>query len=403
MAKIYYESDANLDLIKNKTIGIIGFGSQGHAHALNLRDNGCNVMVGLKPGSKSRQEAQSAGLKVGTVEEVARDADIIMILAPDQVQRQVYLDSIEPGLRAGKMLMFAHGFNIHFNQIVPPQDVDVTMIAPKAPGHRMREMFVNGVGVPALIAVHQNATENAQQIALAYGKGVGCAKAGIIETTFAEETETDLFGEQAVLCGGVTALVKTAFETLVQAGYQPEIAYFECMHELKLLVDLMHEGGMAYMRYSISDTAEYGDYTRGPRVIDDHVRQQMKQVLNNIRSGAFAREWIIENQAGRPSFLALRRQNQEHLIERVGAELRGMMPWLQKREAAHSTTPAPAPAAVPADGDGSQRSPTAAFSPPVEPYTPEESTPPSQSYGSTYEPYRPPAPTEGEDDERRFP
>ncbi len=403
MAKIYYESDANLDLIKNKTIGIIGFGSQGHAHALNLRDNGCNVMVGLQPGSKSRQEAQSAGLKVGTVEEVARDADIIMILAPDQVQRQVYLDSIEPGLRAGKMLMFAHGFNIHFNQIVPPQDVDVTMIAPKAPGHRMREMFVNGVGVPALIAVHQNATENAQQIALAYGKGVGCAKAGIIETTFAEETETDLFGEQTVLCGGVTALVKTAFETLVQAGYQPEIAYFECMHELKLLVDLMHEGGMAYMRYSISDTAEYGDYTRGPRVIDDHVRQQMKQVLNNIRSGAFAREWIIENQAGRPSFLALRRQNQEHLIERVGAELRGMMPWLQKREAAPSTAPAPAPPAVPADGDRSQQSPTAAFASPVEPFTPEESTPPSQSYGSTYEPYRPTAPTEGEDDERRFP
>jgi ketol-acid reductoisomerase len=402
MAKIYYESDANLDLIKNKTIGIIGFGSQGHAHALNLRDNGCNVMVGLQPGSKSRQEAQSAGLKVGTVEEVARDADIIMILAPDQVQRQVYLDSIEPGLRAGKMLMFAHGFNIHFNQIVPPQDVDVTMIAPKAPGHRMREMFVNGVGVPALIAVHQNATENAQQIALAYGRGVGCAKAGIIETTFAEETETDLFGEQTVLCGGVTALVKTAFETLVQAGYQPEIAYFECMHELKLLVDLMHEGGMAYMRYSISDTAEYGDYTRGPRVIDDHVRQQMKQVLNNIRSGAFAREWIIENQAGRPSFLALRRQNQEHLIERVGAELRGMMPWLQKREAAPSTAPAEAPATVPADGDH-QRPPTAAFAPPVEPYTPEESTPPSQSYGSTYEPYRPTAPTEGDDDERRFP
>jgi ketol-acid reductoisomerase len=402
MAKIYYENDANLDLIKNKTIGIIGFGSQGHAHALNLRDNGCNVMVGLQPGSKSRQEAQSAGLKVGTVEEVARDADIIMILAPDQVQRQVYIDSIEPGLRAGKMLMFAHGFNIHYNQIVPPQDVDVTMIAPKAPGHRMREMFVNGVGVPALIAVHQNATENAQQIALAYGRGVGCAKAGIIETTFAEETETDLFGEQTVLCGGVTALVKTAFETLVQAGYQPEIAYFECMHELKLLVDLMHEGGMAYMRYSISDTAEYGDYTRGPRVIDDHVRQQMKQVLNNIRSGAFAREWIIENQAGRPSFLALRRQNQEHLIERVGAELRGMMPWLQKRESASGTTPAPAPTAVPADGGHSQTSPTAAFAPPVEPYTQEDSTPPSQSYGSTYEQYRP-ATSEGEDEERRFP
>jgi ketol-acid reductoisomerase len=404
MAKIYYESDANLDLIKDKTIGIIGFGSQGHAHALNLRDSGCNVMVGLYPGSKSWQQAQQAGVRVGTVEEVAREADIIMILAPDQVQRQVYIDSIEPGLRAGKMLMFAHGFNIHFNQIVPPQDVDVTMIAPKAPGHRMREMFANGIGVPALIAVHQNATENAQQIALAYGRGVGCAKAGIIETTFAEETETDLFGEQTVLCGGVTALVKTAFETLVQAGYQPEIAYFECMHELKLLVDLMHEGGMAYMRYSISDTAEYGDYTRGPRVIDDHVRQQMKQILNNIRSGAFAREWIIENQAGRPSFLALRRQNQEHLIERVGAELRGMMPWLQKRDAPAATAPATAPAAVPADGDRSHRSPTAAFAPPIEPYTPPESpeTPPTQSYGSTYQPYTP-VPAEGNDDERSFP
>jgi ketol-acid reductoisomerase len=408
MPKIYYESDANLDLIKDKTIGIIGFGSQGHAHALNLRDNGCNVMVGLYPGSKSWQQAQSAGLKVGTVEEVARDADIIMILVPDQVQRQVYVDSIEPGLRAGKMLMFAHGFNIHFNQIVPPQDVDVTMIAPKAPGHRMREMFENGVGVPALIAVHQNASENAHQMALAYGKGVGCAKAGIIETTFAEETETDLFGEQTVLCGGVTALVKTAFETLVQAGYQPEIAYFECMHELKLLVDMMHEGGMNAMRYTISDTAEYGDYTRGPRVIDDHVRGQMKQILNNIRSGAFAREWIIENQAGQPSFLALRRQNQEHMIEKVGAELRGMMPWLQKREAAPAADQPiqmPAPAAPePADGDR-YRSPTSAFTPPVAPYTPveEPETPAGDSFGSTYQPWRAEAPAEGEDDERSFP
>ncbi|TMG02747.1 MAG: ketol-acid reductoisomerase [Chloroflexi bacterium] len=403
MAKIFYENDANLDLIRGKTIGIIGFGSQGHAHALNLRDNGCNVMVGLYPGSKSWQQAQATGLRVGTVEEVARAADIIMILTPDQVQRQVYVDSIEPGLAAGKMLMFAHGFNIHFNQIVPPDDVDVTMIAPKAPGHRMREMFENGVGVPALIAVHQNATENAQQIALAYGRAVGCAKAGIIETTFAEETETDLFGEQTVLCGGVTALVKTAFETLVQAGYQPEIAYFECMHELKLLVDLMHEGGMAYMRYSISDTAEYGDYTRGPRVIDEHVRQQMKQVLNNIRSGAFAREWIIENQAGRPSFYALRRQNQEHMIEKVGAELRGMMPWLKKRAAAPGIAPAPAPAAVPADGGRSQPSPTAAFTPPVEPYQPPEEAPtsPRESSGSTYQPYRPAA-AEGEDEKPGF-
>jgi ketol-acid reductoisomerase len=343
MAKIYYENDANLELIRGKTIGIIGFGSQGHAHALNLRDSGMNVMVGLYPGSKSWQEAQMAGLRVGTVEEVARSADIIMMLAPDQVQKKIYDESIAPSLRAGQMLMFAHGFNIHYNQIVPPSDIDVTMIAPKAPGHKVRENFVAGIGVPAIVAVHQNASENAKEIALAYGRGIGSAKAGIIETTFEEETETDLFGEQAVLCGGVTALVKTAFETLVQAGYQPEIAYFECFHELKLLVDMMHEGGMAYMRYSISDTAEYGDYTRGPKIIDDHVRQNMKQVLQNIRSGAFAREWIIENQAGRPSFLALRRQNAEHMIEKVGAELRAMMPWL-KPSKQQTTAPASTPA-----------------------------------------------------------
>jgi ketol-acid reductoisomerase len=255
-----------------------------------------------------------------------------MMLVPDQAQRQVYHESVERGLSAGKMLMFAHGFNIHYGQIQPPPDVDVTMIAPKAPGHRMRELFTGGLGVPALLAVHQNATETAREIALAYAKGVGCARAGVLETTFAEETETDLFGEQTVLCGGVTALVKAAFETLLAAGYQPEIAYFECMHELKLLVDLMHEGGMSYMRYSISDTAEYGDYTRGPKVIDDHVKQSMKQILGNIQSGSFAREWILENQAGRPSFMALRRQNAEHPIEQVGKELRAMMPWLQKRD-----------------------------------------------------------------------
>ena len=330
MARIYYESDANLELIRGRTIGIMGFGSQGHAHALNLHDNGCNVMVGLHPGSKSWQLAQDAGLRVGTVEEVAREADIIMMLVPDQAQRQVYYESVERGLSAGKMLMFAHGFNIHYGQIQPPPDVDVTMIAPKAPGHRMRELFTGGLGVPALLAVHQNATETAREIALAYAKGVGCARAGVLETTFAEETETDLFGEQTVLCGGVTALVKAAFETLLAAGYQPEIAYFECMHELKLLVDLMHEGGMSYMRYSISDTAEYGDYTRGPKVIDDHVKQSMKQILGNIQSGSFAREWILENQAGRPSFMALRRQNAEHPIEQVGKQLRAMMPWLQK-------------------------------------------------------------------------
>ena len=332
MAKIYYDTDANLDLIKEKTIGVIGFGSQGHAHALNLRDNGCNVVVGLHPGSKSWQVAQDAGLTVRSVEEVAREADVIMMLVPDQLQRQVYQESVERGLSAGNMLMFAHGFNIHYSQIQPPPDVDVTMIAPKAPGHRMRELFTSGLGVPALLAVHQNATETAREMALAYAKGIGCARAGVLETTFAEETETDLFGEQTVLCGGITALVKAAFETLVAAGYQPEIAYFECLHELKLLVDLMHEGGMSYMRYSISDTAEYGDYTRGPKVIDEHVRQSMKQILGNIQSGAFAREWILENQAGRPSFMALRRQNEEHPVEQVGRELRAMMPWLQKRD-----------------------------------------------------------------------
>ena len=332
MARIYYESEANLELIKGKTIGIIGYGSQGHAHALNLRDSGCNVVVGEITGSEPWRAAQEAGLSVDTADAVARGADIIIMLVPDQLQRQVYYESVERGLSAGKMLMFAHGFNIHFNQIQPPPDIDVTMIAPKAPGHRVRELFKEGLGVPALVAVHQNATETAKETALAYAKGIGCARAGVLETTFAEETETDLFGEQTVLCGGVTALVKAAFETLVAAGYQPEIAYFECMHELKLLVDLMHEGGMTYMRYSISDTAEYGDYTRGPKVIDEHVKQSMKQILGNVQSGAFAREWILENQAGKPSFLALRRQNAEHPIEIVGKELRAMMPWLPKRE-----------------------------------------------------------------------
>ena len=332
MAKTYYDSDANLDLIKGKSIGIVGFGSQGHAHAMNLRDSGCSVMVAELPGSDAWRRAEEAGFSVTTAADVAQRVEIIMMLAPDQAQRQIYYQSVEPGLRAGKMLMFAHGFNVHFNQILPPPEIDVTMIAPKAPGHRVREVFVAGIGTPALVAVHQNASGNARELALAYAKGIGCTRAGVIETTFAEETETDLFGEQVVLCGGVTALVKTAFETLVAAGYQPEIAYFECLHELKLLVDLMHEGGMTYMRYSISDTAEYGDYTRGPRVIDNHVRQTMRQILANIQSGAFAREWILENQAGRPSFLALRQQNAEHPIEKIGKELRAMMPWLQKRE-----------------------------------------------------------------------
>jgi ketol-acid reductoisomerase len=332
MAQMYYDKDADLSLLKDKTIGIIGYGSQGHAHAQNLRDSGLKVLVAELPGSPGWKQAQEAGFQVGTAAEVAGLADIVMILVEDQSQRRVYYDSIEPGMKAGKMLMFAHGFNIHFGQILPPPDVDVTMVAPKGPGHRLREVFVEGSGVPALVAVQQNATENAKQLAMAYAKGIGATRAGVLMTTFKEETETDLFGEQTVLCGGVSALVKTAFETLVEAGYQPEVAYFECMHELKLIVDLFYEGGMKYMRYSVSDTAEYGDYTRGPRVIDEHVRETMRRVLAEIQDGSFAREWILENQAGRPGFMALRRQNAEHPIEQVGAELRAMMPWLKDKK-----------------------------------------------------------------------
>ncbi len=328
--EIYYDKDADLDLLKDKTIGIIGFGSQGHAHALNLKDTGLNVIVGLYPGSKSWAKVEEGGLRVGTVDEVAKEADVVMVLAPDQVQRELYEDHIEQGLEPGNMLMFAHGFNVHFNQIVAAPEVDVTMIAPKGPGHMLRTLYQEGIGMPALIAVQQNATELAKQIALAYAKGIGCARAGVLATTFQEETETDLFGEQTVLCGGVSALIKTAFETLVEAGYQPEVAYFECLHELKLLVDFIHEGGLASMRYTISDTAEYGDYTRGPRVIDEHVRETMRTILGEIQDGSFAREWILENQAGRPGFLAQRRIEAEHPIEVVGAELRGMMSWLKK-------------------------------------------------------------------------
>ncbi len=330
MPQMYYDKDADLSLLKDKTIGVIGFGSQGHAHAQNLRDSGLKVVVAEVPGSQAWKAAEEASLRVGPATDVAREADVIVMLVPDQIQRQVYEESVEQGMAAGKMLMFAHGFNIHYGQVIPPADVDVTMVAPKAPGHRMRELFTEGSGVPALIAVHQNATEQAKQLTLAYAKGVGSTRAGVLETTFMEETETDLFGEQTVLCGGVTALVKTAFETLVEAGYQPELAYFECMHELKLIVDLFYEGGMSYMRYSVSDTAEYGDYTRGPRVIDEHTRENMRQILAAIQDGTFAREWILENQAGRPRFMALRRKNAEHPIEEVGAQLRAMMPWLKK-------------------------------------------------------------------------
>jgi len=331
MAKLYYDKDADLGLLKGKTIGIIGYGSQGHAHALNHRDSGLEVMVGLYKGSKSWDKAKAEGLKVGTVQETAEASQVIMIVLPDQTHKQVYEDSIARALTPGKTLMFAHGFNIHFNQIVPPPEADVSMIAPKAPGHMMRQVYTEGSGVPALLAVYQNPSGKAKEIALAYAKGIGCTRAGVLETTFKEETETDLFGEQTVLCGGVSALTKAAFETLVQAGYQPELAYFEVLHELKLIVDLMYQGGLAYMRYSVSDTAEYGDYSRGPRVINDAVKAEMRKILGEIQSGQFAREWILENQAGRPSFYAMRKKDAEHPIEVVGKELRGMMSWLKGR------------------------------------------------------------------------
>jgi ketol-acid reductoisomerase len=329
MAKIYYEKDAKLNLLKDKMIGIIGFGSQGHAHAQNLRDSGCQVSVAEAKGTDGWKYAKQAGFKVSDAATVAKEADIIVMLVSDNLQPMVYRESIEKGLSAGKMLMFAHGFNIHFGQIVPPVDVDVTMVAPKSPGHMLRRLYTEGSAPPAIVAVHQDASGKAKDIALAYARGIGCARAGVIETTFAEETETDLFGEQTVLCGGVTALVKAGFEILVEAGYQPEIAYFECFNELKLIVDLMYQGGLSYMRYSVSDTAEYGDYTRGPRIIDDLVKDEMRQILAEVQSGSFAREWILENQAGRPVYNALKRMDAEHEIEIVGKKLRDMMPWLK--------------------------------------------------------------------------
>lgn len=328
MATMYYENDADLSLLQEKTIGIIGYGSQGHAHALNLKDSGLNVMVGLYEGSRSKEKAEAEGLEVGLVADVAEKSDVIMVLIPDHTQSEVYRDSIAPHLLPGKTLMFAHGFNIHYDAIVPPDSIDVSMVAPKAPGHRMREVFTRGSGVPGLLAVHQDATGQAHNVGLAYARGVGCTRAGVLDTTFKEETETDLFGEQAVLCGGVAELVKSAFETLVEAGYQPESAYFECMHELKLIVDLFYQGGLEYMRYSVSDTAEYGDYTRGPKVIDEHVRANMKTVLAEIQNGNFAREWIAENDEGRPRFDRLREENAGHPIESIGKELRGMMSFL---------------------------------------------------------------------------
>jgi len=330
MAKIYYDSDADLVLLKGKVVGVVGYGSQGHAQAQNLRDSGCQVIVAEAEGSEGWNKAKDAGFRVLTAAEVAKEADIIVMLAPDNLHRDIYYGSIERGLAPGNMLMFAHGFNIHYGQIIPPPDIDVTMIAPKCPGHILRQLYTEGIGPPAVVAVHQDTSGKAKDIALAYAKGIGCSRAGVIETTFAEETETDLFGEQTVLCGGVSALVKAGFETLVEAGYQPEIAYFECFHELKLIVDLMYQGGLSYMRYSVSDTAEYGDYTRGPRVIDDMVKDEMEQILAEIQDGSFAKEWILENQAGRPVYNALKRMDEEHLIEEVGAELRQMMPWLKK-------------------------------------------------------------------------
>ena len=328
MATIYYDEDADLRLLKSRKVGVIGYGSQGHAHALNLKESGVDVRVGLYTGSRSWRDVEQEGLEVGTVDEVAKWAGLVMMLVPDTAQKAIYERDVEPNLGPGDALFFAHGFNIHFNQIVAPDEVDVCMVAPKGPGHIVRRMFVEGIGVPALVAIEQDATGDALAIALAYAKGIGSTRAGVIHTTFAEETETDLFGEQAVLCGGVSALIKAGFETLVDCGYQPEVAYFECLHELKLIVDFIYEGGLSNMRYTVSDTAEFGDYTRGPRVINDGVREEMGKILEEVRSGAFAREWILENQAGQPGFLAVRRNEHEHLIEKVGAELRAMMPWL---------------------------------------------------------------------------
>ncbi|MFO7168256.1 MAG: ketol-acid reductoisomerase [Chloroflexota bacterium] len=332
MAEIYYDNQADLGRIKDRPIAIIGFGSQGHAHALNLKDSGCDVRVGLYSGSRSWAKAEGLGLRVCTVADAVKEAQIIMIVTPDTGQAQLYRDEIAPHLAPGKTLMFAHGFNIRFGQIVPPEGVDVSMVAPKAPGHRVREVFEQGGGVPALVAVHQDASGHALEDALAYAKGIGSTKAGVLRTTFAEETETDLFGEQVVLCGGVSALVKAAFETLVEAGYQPEVAYFECMHELKLIVDLFYQGGLNYMRYSVSDTAEWGDYTAGQKIITDETRKAMRQILADIQGGAFAEDWIEENHNGRPRFNAYRAKDIDHPIEVIGRELRRMMPFVNPRE-----------------------------------------------------------------------
>jgi ketol-acid reductoisomerase len=327
-ATIYYEKDADPSALSGQKVAVLGFGSQGHAHAMNLQDSGHDVVVGLRDGSPSAQKAKDAGLAVRSTADAAAEADVVMVLLPDTAQARAYEQDIAPNLKAGDMLMFAHGFNIHFGTIEPPADVDVTMIAPKGPGHLVRRTFEQGIGTPALVAVHQDATGKARERALAYAAGIGAARAGVIETSFKEETETDLFGEQTILCGGTSALVKSAFDTLVAAGYQPEIAYFECLHELKLIVDLIYEGGLSWMRYSISDTAEYGDYTRGKRIVDDETREELRRILGEIQSGAFAKEWIGEADAGFPNFLRMRQEARTSQLEEVGRGLRGMMPWL---------------------------------------------------------------------------
>jgi ketol-acid reductoisomerase len=329
---IYYDDDADLSLLKGKTIAILGYGSQGHAQAQNLRDSGCNVIIGQRPGSKNYELAVTHGFKPMSLAEATKAGDLVNVLLPDEVQADLYRAEIKPHLKPGDLLMCSHGFNIHFGQVVPPEGVDAALVAPKGPGHLVRSEYVKGGGVPSLIAMYPGSSASSKQLALAYAKGIGGTRGGVIETTFAEETETDLFGEQTVLCGGVSALVKAAFETLVEAGYQPEMAYFECMHELKLIVDLFYQGGLNYMRYSVSNTAEYGDYTRGPRIVTSETKQEMKKILSEIQTGQFAREWILENKANQPMFKAYRKRDREHLIEKVGRELRSMMSWIDAKE-----------------------------------------------------------------------
>ncbi len=331
-AKIYYDDDADLSLLEGKTVAILGYGSQGHAHALNLRDSGVQVVVAQRPGSPNYEAAVRDGFQPVSIEEATQQGDLINILLPDEVQADIYRQKVLPHLKPGKLLMCSHGFNVHYGQIEPPEGVDVVLVAPKGPGHLVRSEFVRGAGVPCLIATNEGASEESFRLGLAYAKGIGGTRAGVIQTTFAEETETDLFGEQVVLCGGVSHLILAAFETLVEAGYQPEMAYFECLHELKLIVDLFYQGGLSYMRYSVSNTAEYGDYTRGPRVINQQVREEMKRILEEVRSGQFAREWILENKANAPLFKTMRRRHRQHLIEQVGRRLRQLMPWIENKE-----------------------------------------------------------------------